>query len=57
VNWLKQLEEQNIKYKRKIKALTRKNSSNIKNDDQSINAGDRLGDRNAKKKAKKGNSS
>ena len=56
-NRLKQLEEQNSKYKRKIKALTRKNGSNIENDDQSIDAGDQFGGRNAKKKAKKGNSS
>ena len=56
-NRLKQLEEQNSKYMRKIKALTRKNGSNIENDDQSIDAGDLFGGRNAKKKAKKGNSS
>ena len=56
-NRLKQLEEQNSKYKRKIKALTRTNGSNIENDDQSIDAGDQFGGRNAKKKAKKGNSS
>ena len=56
-NRLKQLEEQNSKYKRKIKALTRKNGSNTDNDDQSVDAGDQFGGRNAKKKAKKGNSS
>ena len=30
---------------RKIKALTRKNGSNIENDDQSIDAGDQFGGR------------
>ena len=53
-NRLKQLEEQNSKYKRRIKALTRKNNSNPDNDDQSIDAGDQFGGKHAKKKAKKG---
>ena len=53
-NRLKQLEEQNSKYKRRIKALTRKNNSNTDNDDQSIDAGDQFGGKHAKKKAKKG---
>ena len=53
-NRLKQLVEQNSKYKRRIKALTRKNNSNPDNDDQSIDAGDQFGGKHAKKKAKKG---
>jgi len=53
-NRLKQLKEQNSKYKRTIKALKRNNGTGNEIEDESMDAGDQLGGRNAKKKAKKG---
>jgi len=53
-NRLKQLEEQNSKYKRTIKALKRNNGTNDEIEDESMDAGYQFGGRNAKKKAKKG---
>jgi hypothetical protein len=53
-NRVKQLKEQNSKYKRQIKALKRDNGTgSAKVDEESIDAGDQFGGKNSKKKTKK----
>ena len=56
-NRIKQITEQNRKYKRQIKALKRTKTPNDKNDatsdDDNTDAGDQFGGRNSNKKAKK----
>jgi len=47
------LEEHNSKYKRTIKALKRNNGTGNEIGDESMDAGDQFGGRNAKKKTKK----
>ena len=55
-NRIKQITEQNKKYKRQIKALKRSKTPNNKNDansdDDNADAGDQFGGKNSKKKAK-----
>ena len=51
-NRLKQLKEQNSKYKRQIKALKRDDDGN-ESDEESIDAGDQFGGKNSKKRTKK----